>query len=150
MIEALTRTLWGVRRAAADGVPTEQRLETARNIMSDTETNTDLATIPAATPATVARRGRIAALADAGIGATDAPTIERLRTKLLAPTEARDAIACLAGDHGHGISQAAALAWARETEARAEELIGAILGDAGKAREIAAALVAHGFRAVLR
>lgn len=27
MIEALTRTLWGVRRAAADGVPTEQRLE---------------------------------------------------------------------------------------------------------------------------
>ena len=110
----------------------------------------DLATIPAATPATVARRGRIAALADAGIGATDAPTIERLRTKLLAPTEARDAIACLAGDHGHGISQAAALAWARETEARAEALIGAILGDAGKAREIAAALVAHGFRAVLR
>ncbi len=35
MIEALTRTLWGVRRAAADGVPTEQRLEAARMTMSD-------------------------------------------------------------------------------------------------------------------
>lgn len=41
MIEALTRTLWGVRRAAADGVPTEQRLEAARMTMSDTETMTD-------------------------------------------------------------------------------------------------------------
>ena len=35
MIEALTRTLWGVRRAAADGVPTERRMEVAREIMSD-------------------------------------------------------------------------------------------------------------------
>lgn len=44
MIEALTRTLWGVRRAAADGVPTEQRLEAARTTMSDTtETETDRA-----------------------------------------------------------------------------------------------------------
>lgn len=43
MIEALTRTLWGVRRAAADGVPTEQRLEAARMTMSDTETMTDRA-----------------------------------------------------------------------------------------------------------
>lgn len=43
MIEALTRTLWGVRRAAADGVPTEQRLEAARTTMSDTETMTDRA-----------------------------------------------------------------------------------------------------------
>ena len=43
MIEALTRTLWGVRRAAADGVPTEQRLEAARMTMSDTETMTDKA-----------------------------------------------------------------------------------------------------------
>lgn len=43
MIEALTRTLWGVRRAATDGVPTEQRLEAARTTMSDTETMTDRA-----------------------------------------------------------------------------------------------------------
>lgn len=43
MIEELTRTLWGVRRAAADGVPTEQRLEAARTTMSDTETMTDRA-----------------------------------------------------------------------------------------------------------
>ncbi len=43
MIEALARTLWGVRRAAADGVPTEQRLEAARMTMSDTETMTDRA-----------------------------------------------------------------------------------------------------------
>ncbi len=43
MIEALTRTLWGVRRAAADGVPTEQRLEAARTTMSDTGTMTDRA-----------------------------------------------------------------------------------------------------------
>lgn len=43
MIEALTRTLWGVRRAAVDGVPTEQRLEAARMTMSDTETMTDRA-----------------------------------------------------------------------------------------------------------
>lgn len=43
MIEALTRTLWGVRRAATDGVPTEQRLEAARMTMSDTETMTDKA-----------------------------------------------------------------------------------------------------------
>jgi len=43
VIEALTRTLWGVRRAAADGVPTEQRLEAARMTMSDTETMTDRA-----------------------------------------------------------------------------------------------------------
>lgn len=43
MIDALTRTLWGVRRAAADGVPTEQRLEAARTTMSDTETMTDRA-----------------------------------------------------------------------------------------------------------
>lgn len=43
MIDALTRTLWGVRRAAADGVPTEQRLEAARMTMSDTETMTDRA-----------------------------------------------------------------------------------------------------------
>ena len=43
MIDALTRTLWGVRRAA-DGVPTEQRLEAARTTMSDTtETETDRA-----------------------------------------------------------------------------------------------------------
>jgi len=37
VIEALTRTLWGVRRAATDGVPTEQRLESARTIAADTE-----------------------------------------------------------------------------------------------------------------
>lgn len=43
MIEELTRTLWGVRRAATDGVPTEQRLEAARTTMSDTETMTDRA-----------------------------------------------------------------------------------------------------------
>ncbi len=43
MIEELTRTLWGVRRAAADGVPTEQRLEAARTTMGDTETMTDRA-----------------------------------------------------------------------------------------------------------
>ncbi len=43
MIEELTRTPWGVRRAAADGVPTEQRLEAARMTMSDTETMTDRA-----------------------------------------------------------------------------------------------------------
>lgn len=43
MIDALTRTMWGVRRAAADGVPTEQRLEAARTTMSDTETMTDRA-----------------------------------------------------------------------------------------------------------
>lgn len=44
MIEALTRTLWGARRAAADGVPTERRLEAARTTMSDTtETETDRA-----------------------------------------------------------------------------------------------------------
>ena len=44
MIEDLTRTLWGVRRAAADGVRTEQRLEAARMTMSDkTETMTDRA-----------------------------------------------------------------------------------------------------------
>lgn len=43
MIEELTRTLWGVRRAATDGVPTEQRLEAARMTMSDTETMTDRA-----------------------------------------------------------------------------------------------------------
>lgn len=43
MIEELTRTLWGVRRAAADGVPTEQRLEAARMTMSDTENMTDRA-----------------------------------------------------------------------------------------------------------
>jgi hypothetical protein len=36
VIEELSRTLWGVRRAAADGVPTEQRLEAARMTMSDT------------------------------------------------------------------------------------------------------------------
>lgn len=44
MIEALTRTLWGVRRAAADGVPTEQRLEAARAIAADTEHVTEAAT----------------------------------------------------------------------------------------------------------
>jgi len=43
VIDALTRTMWGVRRAAADGVPTEQRLEAARTTMSDTETMTDRA-----------------------------------------------------------------------------------------------------------
>jgi len=43
VIEELTRTLWGVRRAATDGVPTEQRLEAARMTMSDTETMTDRA-----------------------------------------------------------------------------------------------------------
>lgn len=43
MIEELTRTLWGVRRAAADGVPAEQRLEAARTTMSDTEAVTETA-----------------------------------------------------------------------------------------------------------
>lgn len=32
MIEALTRTLWGVRRAAADGVPTDKRLAAAKEM----------------------------------------------------------------------------------------------------------------------
>lgn len=44
MIDALTRTLWGVRRAAADGVPTEQRLEAARMIAAGTEAVTETAT----------------------------------------------------------------------------------------------------------
>ena len=107
----------------------------------------DHATIPTATPATVARRGRIAALVDAaietGAGATDVPTVLRLRA-------AQDALAAAERDPGHGISQVAAIAWVRESEHRAAEVVAAILGDDDTAREIALALVAHGFRAVLR
>lgn len=32
MIEALTRTLWGVRRAATDGVPADKRLAAAKEM----------------------------------------------------------------------------------------------------------------------
>lgn len=40
MIEALTRTLWGVRRAAADGVPADKRLAAAKEMtVTATDTN---------------------------------------------------------------------------------------------------------------
>ncbi len=105
----------------------------------------DLATIPAATPATVARRGRIAALADAGIGATDAPTIARVPGCEISRVRAAvDAIA--AADPSHGVAQARAILWAADSETRIADVAARVLAEGGGPAEIAREIVAIGGR----
>lgn len=93
------------------------------------------------------RRQPIPRLTDAGIGATDAPTIARaLGCETSAVRRAVDALA--AADPSHGAAQARAIAWAADSETQIAKVAAQVLADGGGALEIARAVVAIGGRVV--
>lgn len=96
------------------------------------------------------RRQPIPRLTDAGIGATDAPTIARVLgcdgTEQVRRAVDRVIDALAVSDPSHGAAQARAIEWAADSEARIAEVAARVLAEGGGAAEIARAIVAIGGR----